>query len=58
MQALAHSYLAEYSMPEDEPVANGPFIINDDHLPKRTLAQWKGLYFCSYCRSHSLLFLL
>lgn len=41
-EALAHPYLEEYSMPEDEPVADGPFIL-DEGSPERTVAEWKEL---------------
>lgn len=39
--ALSHPYLEEYSMPEDEPVADGPFIL-DEGSNGRTVAEWKG----------------
>nr|CDP91429.1 BMA-PMK-3, isoform b [Brugia malayi] len=40
--ALSHPYLEEYSMPEDEPVADGPFIL-DEGSNGRTIAEWKAL---------------
>uniref|UniRef100_A0A9J2P3C0 Protein kinase domain-containing protein n=1 Tax=Ascaris lumbricoides TaxID=6252 RepID=A0A9J2P3C0_ASCLU len=40
-EALAHPYLAEYSVPEDEPVAPGPFVIKECSHPHRTLNEWK-----------------
>ena len=39
-EALAHSYMTEYYLPEDEPVTNHPF--NLDEPIEHTLAQWKG----------------
>uniref|UniRef100_A0A8R1TS87 mitogen-activated protein kinase n=1 Tax=Onchocerca volvulus TaxID=6282 RepID=A0A8R1TS87_ONCVO len=41
--ALSHPYLEEYSMPEDEPVADGPFIL-DEGSSGRTVAEWKGIH--------------
>ncbi|VDM25016.1 unnamed protein product [Toxocara canis] len=41
-EALAHPYLAEYSVPEDEPVACGPFVIKECNDCHRTLTEWKG----------------
>lgn len=41
-EALAHPYLKDYSMPDDEPIASGPFIL-DEGSPRRTLSEWKGM---------------
>ncbi|VDN02564.1 unnamed protein product [Thelazia callipaeda] len=41
--ALSHPYLAEYSVPEDEPVAGGPFIL-DEVSSDRTLSEWKSRF--------------
>uniref|UniRef100_A0A915PKV0 mitogen-activated protein kinase n=1 Tax=Setaria digitata TaxID=48799 RepID=A0A915PKV0_9BILA len=42
-EALSHPYLEEYSMPEDEPVADGPFIL-DEGSNGRTVAEWKSIH--------------
>uniref|UniRef100_A0A0N5AUB8 Mitogen-activated protein kinase n=1 Tax=Syphacia muris TaxID=451379 RepID=A0A0N5AUB8_9BILA len=46
-QALAHPYLQKYSMPDDEPVADGPFVIQYENDNTLTVDRWKGfnLYF-------------
>lgn len=41
LEALAHPYLAEYSDITDEPVANGPFVL-EEGATKRALTEWKG----------------
>ncbi|PAV83699.1 hypothetical protein WR25_26618 [Diploscapter pachys] len=40
-EALAHPYMTEYYLPEDEPVTSQPF--NLDEPIEHTLAQWKGI---------------
>uniref|UniRef100_A0A183DNR8 mitogen-activated protein kinase n=1 Tax=Gongylonema pulchrum TaxID=637853 RepID=A0A183DNR8_9BILA len=41
-EALAHPYLREYSMPDDEPIADGPFTL-DEGSSCKTISDWKAL---------------
>ncbi|MFH4975854.1 hypothetical protein AB6A40_002563 [Gnathostoma spinigerum] len=43
-EALAHPYVADYSMPDDEPTVTEPFSI-DDCEQSRSLEEWKELVF-------------
>lgn len=42
-EGLAHPYLQEYSMPSDEPIAPGPFVIETEDDHNRTLREWKEI---------------
>ncbi|VDD96946.1 unnamed protein product [Enterobius vermicularis] len=41
-EGLAHPYLHKYSMPDDEPVADHPFVIEHGNDNNLTLPRWKG----------------